>query len=115
MKEHLNEIVRFRKLAGLLIENTKYADLKALEDILIKNGYKFVSDDDSFDRATYKKDDKEISLFDKYDENKPKILFNVPGQSHEFAGKGEKRLVNYDIIFSDIQSAIPDLQAISAL
>jgi hypothetical protein len=79
MNESL-EILKMKKLAGLLKEgeyakallkeNTKYNELKPLEDILLKKGYTFYKDDLGFTgKATYEKGDDEISLFKDYEED----------------------------------------------
>ena len=80
LKTESLEILKMRKLAGLLTEgeyakallreNTKYNELKPLEDILLKKEYTFYKDDLGFTgKATYEKGDDEISLFKDYEED----------------------------------------------
>jgi len=76
MKQILSEeFRRMQKLAGIIVENqlnenTKYSELKPLEDILLKNGYTFYKDDVGFSgKATYEKGDDEVSLFKDYEED----------------------------------------------
>lgn len=81
----LNEsFLKMQKLAGVITEaqynkkkslienqlneNTKYTELKPLEDILISKKYTFYKDDVGFSgKATYEKGDDEISLFKDYE------------------------------------------------
>jgi len=76
MKQILSEeFRRMQKLAGIIVENqlnenTKYSELKPLEDILLKNSYTFYKDDVGFSgKATYEKGDDEVSLFKDYEED----------------------------------------------
>ena len=73
------EQLRMQMLAGIITEgqykamlneNTKYTELKPLEDILLEKGYTFYKDDVGFTgKATYEKGDDEISLFKDYEED----------------------------------------------
>jgi hypothetical protein len=134
MKQQLNEVKRWQKLAGILnesqlSENTKHTELKPLEDILIQNGYKFAKDDAGFSgKATYeKKSDElnthEISLFKDYesdmgaDKGKTfpvRILYFV-SEDYTFANGKKLNRGQADISYKSIDDAKKDLEGISKL
>lgn len=125
MKQLLSEVKRWQKLAGILNEsqlneNTKHAELKPLEDILLKNGYKFSKDDAGFSgKATYEKkvDDLntyEISLFKDYEGSPVRILYFV-GEDYKFSNGKTMNRGQADISYKTIDSAKSDLEGISKL
>jgi hypothetical protein len=125
MAQLINEAKRMQFLAGLITEsqlneNTKHTELKPLEDILIKNGYKFEGDDSGFSgKATYQKkiDDlntAEISLFKNYEGSAVRILYNVP-EDYKFSNGKAMNRGQADIDYKAIDDAKADLEGISKL
>lgn len=103
-----------------LNENTKHTELKPLEDILIKNGYKFAGDDKGFSgKATYeKKADElntyEISLFKNYEGFPVRILYFVP-EDYTFSNGKKINRGQADISYKSIDDTKKDLEGISKL
>ena len=125
MKQQLNEVKRWQKLAGILNEsqlneNTKHAELKPLEDILTQNGYKFAGDDKGFSgKATYEKkadelNTHEISLFKDYEGSPVRILYFV-SEDYTFANGKKLNRGQADIRYNSIDDAKVDLEGISKL
>jgi hypothetical protein len=125
MKKQLNEIKRMQFLAGLITEsqlneNTGHAELKSLEDILLKNGYKFAGDDKGFSgKATYEKkvdelNTHEISLFKNYEESPVRILYFV-SEDYTFTNGKKLNRGQADISYKSIDDAKKDLEGISKL
>ena len=129
MKTQLNEVKRLQKIAGILKENTKYNELKPLEDILIQNGYKFAGDDLGFSgKATYEKkvDDLntyEISLFKDYEQSMGidkgktfpvRILYFV-AEDYTFSNGKKMNRGEADISYASIDDAKKDLEGVSKL
>jgi len=126
MKEPLNEqLARMQKLAGIITENqinenTKHTELKSLEDILLKNGYKFEGDDNGFSgKATYEKkindlNTYEISLFKDYENSPVRILYFV-GDDYTFTNGKKLNRGQADIRYKSINDAEKDLEGISQI
>ena len=119
-KQFIVEAARMQKLAGIIVENTKYNELKSLEDILIKNGYQFAGDDIGFsNKATYEKkadelNTHEISLFKNYEGSPVRILYFV-SEDYTFANGKKLNRVQADISYNSIDDAKKDLEGISKL
>lgn len=129
MKSQLNEVKRLQKIAGILKENTKYNELKPLEDILIQNGYKFAGDDLGFSgKATYEKkvdnlNTYEISLFKDYEQSMGidkgktfpvRILYFV-AEDYTFSNGKKMNRGEADISYASIDDAKKDLEGVSKL
>lgn len=125
MKTQINEIKRMQFLAGLITEsqlneNTGHVELKSLEDILLKNGYKFAGDDKGFSgKATYEKkvdelNTHEISLFKNYEESPVRILYFV-SEDYTFTNGKKLNRGQADISYKSIDDAKKDLEGISKL
>ena len=119
LKKYLVEN-KVTKNSKLLKENTKHTELKSLEDILLKNGYKFISDDAGFSgKATYekKKDDLntyEISLFKDYEGFPLRILYFV-GDNFQFSNGKRLDKGQADIDYKEVVDSVTDLEGISKL
>jgi hypothetical protein len=126
MKPTLNEqLARMQKLAGIITENqinenTKHAELKSLEDILLKNGYRFEGDDKGFSgKATYQKkindlNTYEISLFKNYENSPVRILYFV-GDDYTFTNGKKLNRGQADIRYKSINDAEKDLEGVSQI
>jgi len=125
MAQLINEAKRMQFLAGLITEsqlneNTKHAELKPLEDILLQNGYKFAKDDAGFSgKATYEKkvDDLntyEVSLFKDYEGSPVRILYFV-GEDYTFSNGKKMNRGQADINYKSIDDAKQDLEGVSKL
>jgi hypothetical protein len=125
----INETLRMQMLAGIITEgqyknmlnkNTKHTELKPLEDILLKNGYKFAKDDAGFSgKATYEKkvDDLntyEVSLFKDYEGSPVRILYFV-GEDYTFSNGKKMNIGKADISYKSINDAKKDLEGISKI
>ncbi len=111
----------YLKSKGLLNENTKYTDLKPLEDILLKNGYKWSSDDQGYHgRVDYTKQLDElnkanIALFHGYSEEIPvRILYFVP-VDYTFSNGKKMNRGQADIDYKSIDEAKKDLEGVSSI
>jgi len=125
MSQLINEAKRMQFLAGLITEsqlneNTKHTELKSLEDILLKNGYKFAGDDKGFSgKATYEKNidelnKAEISLFTNYEESPVRILYFIP-EDYTFSNGKKINRGQADINYKSIDDAKKDLEGVSKL
>jgi hypothetical protein len=103
-----------------LNENTNHTELKPLEDILLKNEYKFIKDNIGFSgKATYekKKDDLntyEISLFKNFEGFPVRILYFVY-DDFQFSNGKQLNKGQADIRYKNIDDAKKDLEGISKL
>ena len=124
-----NETLRMQMLAGIITEgqyknmlneNTKHTELKSLEDILLKNGYKFAKDDAGFSgKATYEKkvndlNTYEISLFKDYEGSDVRILYFV-GEDYTFSNGKKMNRGQADISYDSIDDAKQDIEGVSKL
>jgi len=104
-----------------LNENTKHSELKPLEDILLKNGYKFIGDDIGFsDKATYEKEANkintyEISLFKDYLDKYPVRILYFVGEDFTFSNGEKMNRGQADIRYNSIEDAKKDLEGISKI
>jgi len=130
MKKQLSEqFIRMQKLAGIITENTRYNELKPLENILLKNGYKFSKDDAGFSgKATYEKKADgsniyEISLFKDYEEDMGadkgktfpvRVLYFV-ADDYTFTNGKKLNRGQADINYISIDDAKKDLEGVSKL
>ena len=125
-----NETLRMQMLAGIITEgqyknmlneNTKHIELKSLEDILLKNGYKFAGDDIGFsDKATYKKEANkintyEISLFKDYLDKYPVRILYFVGEDYTFSNGKKMNRGQADISYDSIDDAKQDIEGVSKL
>jgi len=138
-EEALNEsFLKMQKLAGVITEsqynskkkalvenqlneNTKHSELKPLEDILLKNGYKFIGDNIGFsDKATYEKEANkintyEISLFKDYLDKYPVRILYFVGEDFTFSNGEKMNRGQADIRYNSIEDAKKDLEGISVI
>ena len=138
-EEVLNEsFLKMQKMAGVITEaqynskkkalvenqlneNTKHSELKPLEDILLKNGYKFIGDNIGFsDKATYKKEANkintyEISLFKDYLDKYPVRILYFVGEDFTFSNGEKMNRGQADIRYNSIEDAKKDLEGISVI
>jgi len=125
-----NETLRMQMLAGIITEgqyknmlneNTKYTELKPLEDILTQNGYKFSGDDIGFsDKATYTKEANEIntyeiSLFKDYLDKYPVRILYFVGEDYTFSNGKKMNRGEADIRYNSIDDAKQDIEGISKI
>jgi hypothetical protein len=130
------QFLHMQKLAGLITESeykqklnegTKHTELKSLEDILIKNGYKFIKDvfqakspSEFSNTAIYQKkvDDLntyEISLFKDYLEKYPVRILYFVAKDYTFGNGKKLNRGQADISYTSIEDAKKDLEGVSKL
>ena len=111
-KSELKQLIKeeIRKVLG---ENTQYKNLKPLEDILLNNGYKFLGDNKSWDRADYRGSKGEVALFADYTENDITSGGNIlkkggkyPVRIMAFGGDFDKNYLNIKDAESDLNELI---------